>query len=136
MECKVEGCTNEAQASTGIYGRLCARHAEEKRSSRAPAAADGLAGQVRALIPLAVEVDRAKKRLDANGAVQKLEAELAEAIRRATGAPTDENLTRLEQATKALKRARPKHGTLEQHHRSAHQKFRVALTEIVRGLTA
>lgn len=65
---------------------------------------NSLTFRVRKLVVFARAVDVAKTKLDALPDADKLRAEFNEATRRAGGSATDENLVRLEQASKALRR--------------------------------
>lgn len=68
-----------------------------------PTDPNSLAARVRALVKHARVVDQAKAQLDHLPNTDKLRAEFNEATRRAGAAPNDDNLQRLERASKALR---------------------------------
>lgn len=131
MTCKIDGCTEERAATAGIYGGLCVTHRDEARATRKPpGGGNGYIDRVRALIPLARELDKAKRRLDTVGAPDALKEELAEAARKAQLTSSPENLERLEKAAKALRRASGRSEPATQIFGEAERKFKLALGAI------
>jgi methylphosphotriester-DNA--protein-cysteine methyltransferase len=74
-DCKVPNCTEPSAAMHGIYGRLCASHADQKRRERLEAGdaklehatkrPKGREDAIRAVLRAAREVDRQTKKLNA-----------------------------------------------------------------------
>lgn len=85
---------------------------------------------MRALIPLARELDKATKQLEKTSASSELREAFGEATRSATLNPTTEALERAEQAAKALRRSLAKSGPAEKAHGEAEQAFKLALGRI------
>lgn len=94
-----------------------------------PADPNSLAARVRALVKHARAVDQAKVELDRLPNTDKLRAEFNEATRRASVGPHDENLQRLERASKALRAGvNSKRGErVTNAHADALHKFRLEL---------
>jgi hypothetical protein len=129
--CKIDGCHEEPSAMAGLYAGLCETHRDEARATRKPTGGgNGYVARVRALVPLARELDKTKRRLDVVGAPQQLQEELAEASRVATASPSPENLQRLEKAAKTLRRAAGRSGPATQAFEEAERRFKLALGSI------
>lgn len=95
--------------------------------ARPAADPNGLVVRLRKLAPLAKDVDKAKQKLVALPDDGKLRAEFAEAQRRATGQANDDNLERLEAATRALRSgSKPRERAVAAHADALHR-FRLEL---------
>lgn len=135
--CKIDGCEEEPTSRAGIYAGLCDTHRDEARANRQPAGGgSGYVSMVRQLLPLARELDKAKRKLETVGVPQTLRAELQEATSRATAQPNPDNLERLEKAAKALRKAAGKSGPAETAHTEAERKFKLALGAIAADFRA
>lgn len=145
--CRIEGCPHSTEVLKGRYGGLCAEHRKEladkiygeNRASRgggaprkAAANGSGVAGQIRALVPLAVKVDRTKARLDALPEASTQNAELDEAIRRVQGARTPENLAALIELTKAAMKSQAPRERLAKEAEEAERAFKSELAAVAR----
>lgn len=129
--CKIDGCESEAASSAGIYAGLCDTHREEAKKTRQPSGGgNGYVARVRALVPLARELDKAQRKLDTVGASDALKEELQQATRRATIEASPANLERLEKAAKALRLASGRSGPAEAAYAEAERKFKLALGAI------
>jgi hypothetical protein len=87
-------------------------------------------------VPLARELDKAKKRIDSTGNSEALKEALVEASRKATISPTPENLEQLEKAAKTLRRASGRSEPATQAHEEAERKFKLALGAIANDFRA
>lgn len=99
-------------------------------SHTSAATGDSYVARVKALAPAARALDRAKRKLAAGGSNESLKAAFDEALRRANGVPTPENLERLEQASKALRRGTPAREKAQAAHKDAERAFKLALAAI------
>lgn len=90
----------------------------------------GYTARVRALLKPARSLDQAKRKLAGAGTDEQLKAEFAEASRRASGVPNEENLARLELATKALRRGAPRQDAARRKYADAEREFKLALGAI------
>lgn len=138
-------CTNEAADSRGIYAGLCTHHKELARAARANGHAgggnaskssDGYASRVRALLPAARALDRARTKLEAAGSKEKQRAAFQEASRAATAIPNEDNLARLEAATKELRKGAPRRQTAQVGHDATERTFKLELAAIARDFRA
>lgn len=142
--CKFDGCDEAAVTSGPPFGAVCASHlAEAKREhgARTHSSGNGNGGEtyadrLRATIAAARRLDKAEKQLAKVGAPEDVKAELAEAMRRANAVPNEENLARLEAASKAVRRGAGGRAKAEQEHTAAKLALRSALTPIARDLSA
>lgn len=143
MDCKIAGCTLEATAAKGPYAGLCDEHAEVARQKRVENArgggganGKGIAGQLRAILPLATKVDRGRAKLAALPEASQQHAELDEAIRRVQGARTPENLARLIEITKGAVKGQAPRERIAKELATAEREFKTRLAEVVRSTTA
>lgn len=144
VTCKIDGCNQLEEQHYGKYGRLCLNHraeAVEANGGTAPATrpvvADGeFLKRVRALGGPARALDKAKRKLSAVSTNEELQAEFAEASRRATATATAENLERLANAVGALRRDAPKRQQAQSTYDDAERQFKLALGAIAKDLRA
>jgi hypothetical protein len=94
-DCKVPGCSKEANWKTGIYGGLCEEHAKQKPAAVSPAPktarvkTSGIADKVKQLGAFARDVDRKR------AAAAKLAAKARDAAAQADALEADfHNLAR------------------------------------------
>ena len=135
--CKIDGCHEEAASRGGIYAGLCETHRDEAKANRQPTGGGNeYVDRIRALVPLARNLDRAKKQLEKTGAPSDLKNEFAEASRIAAAQPTKERLERAETAAKKLRRSLSRGQTIETTHAEAERKFKLALGAIAADFRA
>lgn len=66
--CKIDGCETEPAVQSGIYAGLCETHRDQAKATRKPTGeGNGYMQRVRALLPLARELDKTKKRVESTG---------------------------------------------------------------------
>lgn len=139
MECKVEGCENQAADLRGIYAHLCLTHKAEARRQRAespppralPPAGALLADRARKLVPLATKLDRARAQLASLPEQTIAKAAVDEASRRAVQSPTADNLARVGETLKQLLTTAPKRTKLENDVVQAERALGLALQSFV-----
>jgi hypothetical protein len=144
MECKIDGCENQAADTRGIYAHLCSTHKAEARARRAdspaprssPPGGASLADQARRLVPLATKLDRARARLAELPEQAAAKSAFDEASRRASQSPSGENLARVGECLKQLLTTAPKRTKLENDVSSAERALGLALQTFVQETRA
>ena len=141
MECKIDGCENEAAQQFGKFGRLCETHRAEAGAGSPPTdrssnSGGALADRARKLVPLAKKLDRARAQLEQLPEQSSAKAAFDEASRRASQSPTPENLARVGETLKQLLTTAPKRTKLENDVSSAERALGLALQTFAREARA
>lgn len=148
VDCKIEGCDRPANVryDRGPFARLCAQHIEERREQMGRDARDRngayvgngelVAKHARAVVPLAVKLDRLRGRLAQLPEHDSAKAAFDQASRRASVAPTPENLARVQATIRDLQKTQPKRTKIENDLAGAERALALAVQSLLRATRA